>query len=187
MIKINLLPEERRRVEFPVYKFFLTGTYLIIGLTLIFWAYSLGMYKYTENRLEEVNAAISSMHVWQERYELNQAQNAEIKKRDTILQGKSKERLLWSHSLAELGNITPYGCWLLSVGQDKANIADITIKGKALKMDGILEFINRLQHEPYIESVELLDTKRSTAGNGATTAAAIDFSLKIRQNGAVKK
>ena len=187
MIKINLLPEERRRSEVPVHKFFLAGTYLVAAITFLFWAYSLFMFKYTESNLLDAQNQISSLHIWQERYELNQVQTAEINKRNNIIQEKLKERLVWSSSLAELGNVTPYGCWLLNVAQDKAKVNEITIKGKALNMDNILEFINRLQRDPTIASVDLLDTKLSKAGNAAGAASTIDFSLKINKSDVGKK
>ncbi len=187
MIKINLLPEERRRSELPVYKFFLAGTYFIVFVTILFWAYSLFMFKYTESKLADVRNEISALHVWQDRFELNQKQNTEINKRNNIVKAKAKERLLWSNSLAELGNVTPYGCWLLSVAQDKVKASEITIKGKALNMDNILDFISRLQKEPNIESVELLDLKLGKAGKAVGSSTSIDFSLKIHKNGVGKK
>ena len=187
MIKINLLPEERRRAEVPTHKFFLAGTYLVVAVTVLFWAYSLFMFKYAESKLADAQSQISSLHVWQERYELNQAQNAEIKKRENIVLGKVKERLLWSSSLAELGNSTPYGCWLLTVAQDKAKASEITIKGKALNMNNILDFISRLQKDPSINSVDLLDTKLGKASNTGGSAATIDFSLKVHKSEVGKK
>ncbi|MGE4588542.1 MAG: PilN domain-containing protein [Acidaminococcaceae bacterium] len=187
MIKINLLPEERRRSEVPAYKFLLAGTYLVTVVTVLFWAYSLFMFKYAENKLADVQNQISSLHVWQERYDLNQVQNAEINKRNNIVKEKLKERLLWSNSLAELGNVTPYGCWLLNVTQNKAKTSEITIKGKSLNMENILDFINRLQKDPTINSVDLLDTKLSKAANSAGSAVAIDFSLKVHKSEVGKK
>ena len=83
--------------------------------------------------------------------------------------------------------MTPYGCWLLSVAQDKAKATEITIKGKALNMDNILEFINRLQKDPTITSVDLLDTKLTKAGNTAGSASAIEFSLKVNKSEVGKK
>lgn len=187
MIKINLLPEDRRRTEVPVSKFFLAGTYLVAALTIIFWAYSLFMFKYAESNLADAQSQITSLHVWQERYELNQVQNAEINKRNNIVQAKLKDRLLWSNSLAELGNLTPYGCWLLNVTQDKAKASEITIKGKALSMENILEFINRLQKDPTTNSVDLLDTKLSKAGNVPGSASVIEFSIKVNKSEVGKK
>ena len=187
MIKINLLPEERRRTELPTYKFLLAGTYLVAAVTILFWAYSLFMFKYTESKLADAQSQIGSLHVWQERYELNQVQNAEINKRNNIVQANMKDRLIWSNSLAELGNVTPYGCWLLNVAQDKAKTNEIIIKGKALNMDNILEFINRLQKEPTINSVDLLETKLSKAGSASGSATAIDFSLKVNKSEVGKK
>ena len=149
MIKINLLPEERRRSEVPVHKFLLAGTYLVAAVTILFWSYSLFMFKYTESKLADAQSQIGSLHVWQERYELNQVQNAEINKRNNIVQAN--------------------------------------MKGKALNMDNILEFINRLQKEPTINSVDLLETKLSKAGSASGSATAIDFSLKVNKSEVGKK
>lgn len=47
--------------------------------------------------------------------------------------------------LAELGNVTPYGCWLTSVKQ--GNKPDqMSIAGKAMKMDDIVKFISLYRH-----------------------------------------
>ena len=51
----------------------------------------------------------------------------------------------------------------------------------------ILEFINRLQKDPTITSVDLLDTKLSKAANTAGSASAIDFSLKVNKSEVGKK
>ena len=45
MIKINLLPAERQKREFPLWKVYRFCTYIFLGLTLLLWAYNLGMYK----------------------------------------------------------------------------------------------------------------------------------------------
>ena len=53
--------------------------------------------------------------------------------------------------------------------------------------DNILDFINRLQKDPTINSVDLLDTKLSKAGNATGSAAAIEFSLKVNKSEVGKK
>ena len=64
------------------------------------------MFKYTESKLSDVNEGIVSMKVWQERFDKAQQQNAEVNKRNTIVRNLSKDRIVWSRSLAELGNVT---------------------------------------------------------------------------------
>ncbi|NLY83065.1 MAG: PilN domain-containing protein [Acholeplasmataceae bacterium] len=187
MIRINLLPESRRKKVTPQHKYFLLATYCVLALTVLFWGYSLGMLKYTEGKLRDAEGSIAAMHVWQERYELNLQQLAELNKRNTMVANLAKERLLWSRSLGELGNLTPYGCWLVSVAQDKAKPSEVSLKGKALSMDNILEFIGRLQQEPGITSVDLIETNSGKAASTAGAANVIDFSLKLQKSEVAKK
>ena len=171
MIRINLLPEYRRKSEFPTWKLYRIIAYVFLGLSILLWGYHLAMFKYTESKLSDVNEGIVSMKVWQERFDKAQQQNAEVNKRNTIVRNLSKDRIVWSRSLAELGNVTPYGCWLTSVKQ--GNKPDqMSIAGKAMKMDDIA-------------NVQLISADESN-NNNSSTAGVIDFTLEIQRSG-VKK
>ena len=84
MIRINLLPEYRRKSEFPTWKLYRIIAYVFLGLSILLWGYHLAMFKYTESKLSDVNEGIVSMKVWQERFDKAQQQNAEVNKRNTI-------------------------------------------------------------------------------------------------------
>lgn len=114
MIRINLLPEYRRKSEFPTWKLYRIIAYVFLGLSILLWGYHLAMFKYTESKLSDVNEGIVSMKVWQERFDKAQQQNAEVNKRNTIVRNLSKDRIVWSRSLAELGN-----CYTLRLLADK--------------------------------------------------------------------
>jgi len=182
MISINLIPLERRKKGFPVYKIYIFSIYFILAITLLLWAYNLFMFKYSESKLNTVQGHLSGMHLWQERYDLNQVQNGDIKNRENIIITLKKSRMLWSESLAELGNVTPYGCWLTSVSQaaDKSN--KITIEGNALKMEQLLTFIANLQKDPKITAVSLVGTQ-TTKATGKDSVDIIRFTININKNG----
>ena len=80
MIRINLLPEYRRKSEFPTWKLYRIIAYVFLGLSILLWGYHLAMFKYTESKLSDVNEGIVSMKVWQERFDKAQQQNAEVNK-----------------------------------------------------------------------------------------------------------
>ena len=61
MIKINLLPEYRRKTEFPTWKLYRIVAYVFLGLSILLWGYHLAMFKYTESRVSEVNEGIASI------------------------------------------------------------------------------------------------------------------------------
>lgn len=89
MIRINLLPEYRRKSEFPTWKLYRIIAYVFLGLSILLWGYHLAMFKYTESKLSDVNEGIVSMKVWQERFDKAQQQNAEVNKRNTIEIGRA--------------------------------------------------------------------------------------------------
>ena len=125
MIRINLLPEYRRKSEFPTWKLYRIIAYVFLGLSILLWGYHLAMFKYT-----------------------------------------------------------PYGCWLTSVKQ--GNKPDqMSIAGKAMKMDDIVKFISLLQARPDIANVQLISADESN-NNNSSTAGVIDFTLEIQRSG-VKK
>lgn len=144
----------------------------------------LAMFKYTESKLSNVNEGIASMKVWQERFDKAQQQNAEVNKRNTIVRNLSKDRIVWSRSLAELGNVTPYGCWLTSVKQGN-KLDQMSIAGKAMKMDDVVKFISLLQARPDIANVQLISADENN-NNNSSTAGVIDFTLEVQRSG-VKK
>lgn len=181
MIKINLLPESGRKTEFPTWKIYRVATYAILGLTILLWGYHLAMFKYTENKIDDVNKNIASMKVWQERYDKAQLQSADINKRNNIVRGLAQNRIVWGRSLGELGNITPAGCWLTSVKQG-SQPDQMLISGNALKMDDVLGFISALQTRPGIAGVRL--QKASESQNNKITVT--DFTLEVQRSG-VKK
>lgn len=174
MININLLPKDKRKNAFPFYKLFIYATYFVVGVTLLLWAVNLALFKYSENKLNKVNSSLGAMSLWQQRYTLHNSQNADIVKRANIVKELSKDRVLWSNSLAALGNLTPYGCWLTGVDQDGKNKNSISLKGKAFKLDQVLAFVHNLQTDPQIASVTLV----SSSGNKGTGANKIvDFDI----------
>lgn len=184
MIKINLLPEYRRKTEFPTWKLYRVVAYVLFSLSILLWGYNLVMFKYTESKLSEVNASIAAMQVWQERFDKAQLQNADINNRNTIVRNLSRNHIVWSRLLAEFGNITPYGCWLTSVKQG-SKPDQMTIVGKALKMDDVIKFIALLQARPDIADVQLLNAGSNNSSSN-TKAGVCDFTLEVLRSG-VKK
>lgn len=187
MININLLPMERRQKSFPVHKVYLFGIYFVLTITVLLWGYNLGMYKYSQSKLNNIRNAIGELSLWQQRYELNEVQNAKITRRGGVVKKLNDARILWSDSLADLGNVTPYGVWLTTVSQnsDKSNPNAVAIEGKALKMDEVLRFVHNLQENPQIATVSLKGTKLTKQGTGPNALSIIDFSVTLVRMGGV--
>jgi Tfp pilus assembly protein PilN len=184
MIKINLLPLDRQKREFPLWKLYRLLTYVFLGLTLIMWAYNLGMYKYLNSKITDVNTQIGSIKVWEERYNKTQAENSDIQKREQIVNSLNKNRMVWSRFIAELGNVTPAGCWLDNIKDNSNNNGEsLTIKGGAMNMDILLDYVSRLQTVPNVADVQIADTAQTTKNN----TKFISYTLLLHRNGVAKK
>ena len=184
MININLLPADRKKKGVQLSKLYLLCMYAMLGLTLLVWAYSLISFKYDQYKLAKVQDALAGMSVWEERYNLNQTQNALLNRRKNIITSLSKNRVSWSDTLATLGNITPYGCWISSINQDNNNTGSFTVSGKALKMEQVLAFVHSLQQDPNITSVSLGETKMIRLTNAAAHDA-VEFNVSYNRIGGV--
>lgn len=178
MIRINLLPAGKRAVESTMHQVLLGAGLAVLLIAVLFTLYSFAVLQYTEYKAEGVSAEIASLHVWQERYERDRLQNEDIKKRETLAQNMRKEDLNWHGILTELGNTAPFGMWLTNVSQGKNG--QVEIKGKALQMEKVLEFVHRLQEDKMVARVDLMDIQAGKASDKTlTSAATMDFTLKI--------
>jgi len=184
MLKINLLPLERQKTEFPMWKVYRAGSYLFLVLALLTWAYNLGMYKYLNYQTGKVDKQITEMAVWQERYDKAQAQNADIANREGIINKLNKDRISWGHFLAEMGNITPSGCWLDNVRQTTSKEGDVlVIKGGARTMDNVLEYSGSLQGLPNVTAVMLQETTQAEKNK----IKYVQFTIQVQRKGVAHK
>lgn len=181
MIKINLLPPDRIKKELEMWSFYRSAAIVCLGLAVLLWGYNLAMYKYGQSEIEEVKSQIASMQVWQQRFDKVQAENQDINKRKAIVKNLSTGSVKWSNLLAELGNITPNGCWLKSVKQGMRE-GQLVITGSALGMKDLLGFMEVLQTYEGVTSVQLIDATTSESNRIEIT----NFSIDI-QKGGMKK
>jgi len=182
MIRINMLPPDKRKQGFPVNKLLLFISYFILGVTLLAWGVSLAMFKYTEAKVVKTEAELSKLSIWQQRYDLNQTQNLDIARRGKLVSDLSKQRIVWSELLGNLGNVTPYGCWLTKVAQDTKKSENVSVEGSALKLDQVLSFVHNLQLDPQVTSVILESTDQKHLNN----IPVINFKITITKRVATK-
>ncbi len=175
MIKINLLPEDKRKQGTPIVKVLHLGTYAILGLALLVWGYQLGMLQLDKGNLTQVNDGLAEMKLWQQRFDENLNFNGEINRRARVVKEVSSKGILWSNTLAELGNVTPYGCWITQVSQTDGKTGKIQINGYGLKMENILSFLHNLQQDPRIHSVSMGETRHTKINAASAIAYNISF------------
>ncbi len=183
MLRINLLPYDRQQKKFPVHKLTMLAIYGLFGLTLLTWAFNLGLYKYTQAQVKNSQEELGKLSIWQQRFDLNQVQNAELKRKGLIVQNLSKNRLVWSDVLSQLVNVTTNGVWLIKVSQDNRNPQDIILEGGSLTLDNILAFVHNLQQDPQNSSVVFENSSNKKAAR--SNQALINFKIRVTRRGGI--
>jgi len=106
----------------------------------------------------------------------------DIARRGKLVSDLSKQRIVWSELLGNLGNVTPYGCWLTKVAQDTKKSENVSVEGSALKLDQVLSFVHNLQLDPQVTSVILESTDQKHLNN----IPVINFKITITKRVATK-
>ncbi len=183
MIKINLLPVKRtaKKTKAPIDES-LMQIGVGIGLTLVF----LGACGYRWQMLnDEITQQTTLKETKKKELEALQKKVQEVEdleKRKRLLEDKNRiieqlrknqggpVRLLDYMSQS----LDPLKVWLTSVDGD----AQVTVNGKALTNDDIVEFINNLQRSGYFTAV-MLDESRQTVEEGLTVYT-FKMTLKVK-------
>lgn len=154
---LNLLPDGKRRKLLPLTKLYRLGTMgvLILGSLFIIgaWCYQ-GV---QASNLQEAQAKLRSMRLWQERYEKWEARSQKIKALSTALAKLEDERVLWSELLPALGDSAPKDCWLTTIKQREASQI-VELRGKAKDVEQIKKLLANLQASKKFNKVALVET-----------------------------
>ena len=107
--------------------------------------------------LRKAQVILQEMHLWQERYEKQEARGQKLMTLSTAIAKLEKERVLWSELLPVLGASVPKDCWLTTIKQKEASQI-IEIQGKAKEMEQIKKLLVNLQASKNFSKVTLAET-----------------------------
>ena len=154
---LNLLPNGEKRKLVPKTKLYRLGTIILVILgTLCFsgaWCYN----AVQVSNLRKTQAILQEMHLWQERYEKQEARGQKIRSLSTAIAKLEKERVLWSELLPVLGASVPKDCWLTTIKQKEASQI-IELQGKAKEIEQIKKLLDNLQATNKLTKVTLAET-----------------------------
>ncbi|MBQ5624442.1 MAG: PilN domain-containing protein, partial [Phascolarctobacterium sp.] len=154
---LNLLPDGQKRKLLPKRKLYKLGTICLFVLgTVLFtvvWCYK----TIQVSKLQEEQANLQAIHLWQKRYEKWEARTQKIKALSTAIAKLEKERVLWSELLPVLGASVPKDCWLTTIKQRDARQV-VELQGKAKEIEQIKNLIDNLEVTKNFSKVTLVET-----------------------------
>jgi type IV pilus assembly protein PilN len=166
MIRVNLLPSERRKAKGPAFglqsaqKIALAGSLiLLLACAFVGWRYwALGQdaaqverdieaQRREEQRLEQVIAEVRDFEARRER----------LQQRVTLIEELRRGQTGPVHILDEVSRALPDRLWLVSMGQREK---DFTIEGRTTSLSVLSDFVANLEGSAWFtKPVEILDTQ----------------------------
>lgn len=170
---INFAGGGKQTEKAKIYQY-LAAALLFIMFTACSSVYGYSVYQ--ENKIEHLQAQITSMGMWQQRYASVQNLEHDIHERDNTLNVLAKEQFDWGNFLELLGRTVPEGCWINKVQQNEQQ-DEILLYGKAEKLPDLEVFIEGLRNSESITSVELVETRDEQKKN------LVSYTMRLMKGG----
>lgn len=178
MIRINLLPQRRRRRLIPE-----SGVVLVAVAVIGALAASYAWETWRNRQVAAETAAINQKLVVVRRQVAEvlalEAKIDELKTRESLLQSLEAREIPWSEMLVDLAARTPRDTWLATAGVGGGTTGlTLSLTGSALSYTSVAHFMTALTESPYYSDVDLTAAQRSTVG--AATVVQFGLSLSTR-------
>lgn len=177
MIRINLLPQRRRRRLIPE-----SGVVIIALLVIGALAASYAWETWRNHRVAEQTAEINRKLVVVRRQVVEvlalEAKIDDLRARESLLQSLEAREVPWSEMLIDLAERTPHDAWLGSAAVGSGSTGSglsLSLSGSALSYTSVAHFMTALGGSPYYSDVDLSGAQRSMLG----TTPIIQFGLSL--------
>ena len=164
VLPVNLLPEASRK------EIILKRGYQIAAVSCLFISLFLAVrgvirWQRAKSEWKEVDRQLVPFHSFKAAYEESRKTEYRIRQYRKTLQHISLAEPAWTSALQAIERMIPEGCWLEELKQKQPNSRKIEIRGCALELVLISEFLERLKQEEIFSVIRLVEsgTKRFEA------------------------
>jgi len=176
MIRINLLkpeakelPAEEVRREIKPPKMSLIYLLVVFGAVALFF-YQRSAFNKENNLLEAAQAEKSKLSDVLGKLEEAQTLKSLFERKINLINQLKPQQHIAVRIMDELSKHIPYYVWLSEATYDEQTVH---LKGKALSLNLIADYIDNLEKSPYFENVNLLSSTQKTVGGNQY----LDFSI----------
>lgn len=107
---------------------------------------------------KEADRQLVPFHSVKTAYEDSRKADYRIRQYQKTLQHISLTEPVWASALQTIGSMLPEGCWLEELKQKQAHSGKLEIRGCALNLALITEFLERLKQEETFSAIRLVET-----------------------------
>jgi len=173
ILPVNLLPVSPRK-EIILKRGYQTATVLCF-LTAVVLAVRGGIsWQCAKSALQEADRQLMPFHSVKEAYKESKKTDYQIRLYQQTLQHISQTDPVWVSAFQTIGKVIPEGCWLEGLKQKQTKNRQLEIKGCALNLAQVTEFLEKLEHSGVFSKAWLVESGaqrivlKDRGGNGKT-------------------
>lgn len=158
MIRINLLPPEKRQPQVPLKRICLLAT-LTVAITLPgIWGYGFFTIHQLNGELHHTRIQYELLKPTQVRMESASDKQQQIAKKNDLLLRLTRERNSWQAVMAHIGVMITPNVWLTEINQTEKNV--LRLKGAAASYSELAGFIKKLEENHLLANTTLLSAEK---------------------------
>lgn len=175
MIRINLLPERRRRRLLPE-----SGVVAVVLVTIgaLIGAYSYGAWRNARivTETNAINREITVIRPKAAEVLKLELKIEDLRGREALLRSLEGRAVPWAEMLTDLATRTPRDAWLSSAALQYERGAVLNLQGSALSYDAVARFMTSLSASRFYSGVDLSSAQAATASSAQRV---VQFGLSV--------
>jgi Tfp pilus assembly protein PilN len=175
MIRINLLPQRRRRRRLIPESGVVAVTLAVIGALVASYSYYGIRNHQVQAQTERINREIAAIQPTVAEVLALEAQIEDMRAKETLLRALEARQLPWAEMLTDLARRTPPDAWLASaaVTGSEGTATRLTLSGSAMSYNAVARFMINLAASPFYAEVDL----QAAQSNVSQSASVVQFGL----------
>ena len=157
VLPVNLLPAVSRK-EVIRKRGYLTATVLCLFISMFLAVRGGISWHRAKSAWLEADRQLKPFHSVKEAYVESKKTDYRIRVYQQTLQHISRTGPVWSFALQTIGKTIPEGCWLDELKQTQTKCKQLEIKGCALSLTLVTEFLENLEHSELFSEVRLVES-----------------------------
>ncbi|MBR4909485.1 MAG: PilN domain-containing protein [Acidaminococcaceae bacterium] len=157
VLPVNLLPAASRK-EVIRKRVYLTATVLCLFISMLLAVRGGISWQRAKSAWLEADRQLKPFHSVKEAYAVRKKTDYRIRAYQQTLQHINRTEPVWSFALQTIGKMIPEGCWLDELQQKQTKSRQLEIKGYALSLTQVTEFLDNLEHSAFFSAVRLVES-----------------------------
>ena len=157
VLPVNLLPAASRK-EIIRKRVYLTATVLFLFISMFLAVRGGISWQRAKSAWLEADRQLKPFLSVKEAYAVSKKTDYRIRAYQQTLQHINRTGPVWYFALQTIGETIPEGCWLDELQQKQTKCRQLEIKGCALSLTQVTEFLDNLEHSEFFSAVRLVES-----------------------------